>query len=491
MAILSFNQISNTQPVNQITPEHIANMRDLLNANHRAEVYYYYAKLLGNDYDPITDIPGPKSEAVVQLMMQAQITTYSGMIGEAALQGNFLAKTRDQEDYNLKLDTFSEDIIKGTIAAIEKEITPAPVTGAIKDGFLTANEIQLADQGVWVIKGLADFFPGNFQLSLDPFDDGTELATSKWVDGFLVAQASLNDEGAWLGKRFAEFSAVDYQMVSNDTYTFMVNKISNVIEGVFPGLLSRGAVIPYTFNTIFNEQPAYLTQLMREEKWSYMQANGMNAPSIFDVLDNIPNAWDPFGSAAITAAEKDIVDYFKKAEASYRTYEADILALNKGEHILVYNEVTGYDLYTVDNDAIFPDALEIAIPHTEGAIASLPDGTGPASSADYTVTLDINTNKTYQLESGKHIILDENRSDKNGIDVVDYSQANGGIGLDINLITHSVKFVGSNIVKDYVGGYIGRIVGTNYADTITGRNSNNELGTNVASDILEGGTGLR
>ncbi len=29
-------------------------MRDLLNANHRAEVYYYYTKLLGNDFDPLT-----------------------------------------------------------------------------------------------------------------------------------------------------------------------------------------------------------------------------------------------------------------------------------------------------------------------------------------------------------------------------------------------------------------------------------------------------
>lgn len=183
MSILSFDQISNTQPVNQITPEHIANMRDLLNTNHRAEVYYYYTKLLGNDFDPLTDIPGPKSEAIIQLMLQAQITTYSGMIGGAALQGNFLAKTHSQEKYNLSLDTFSKEIIEGLINAIEKEITPDLITGAIKDGFLTADEIQLADQGVWASKGLADYFPGNFQLSLDPFDDGTELTTSKWVDG--------------------------------------------------------------------------------------------------------------------------------------------------------------------------------------------------------------------------------------------------------------------------------------------------------------------
>lgn len=132
---MDISNVKQVKPVAQVTQDHINVMQGLLDNNQRAEVYMYYSKLIGNN-DP---------SAVNQLMMQAQITTYSGIIGGAALMGNFNAKKNAPDLYNLTLDDFSKDIIQGMIKAIETDISPEE--GGT--GLLTANDIQAADKGVW------------------------------------------------------------------------------------------------------------------------------------------------------------------------------------------------------------------------------------------------------------------------------------------------------------------------------------------------------
>ena len=47
---------------------------------------------------------------IEQLLLQAQITTYSGAVGGMALEGNFRAKHANPDDYKTTLDKFSHDI---------------------------------------------------------------------------------------------------------------------------------------------------------------------------------------------------------------------------------------------------------------------------------------------------------------------------------------------------------------------------------------------
>jgi hypothetical protein len=94
-----------------------------------------------------------------QLLIQAQITTYTGIWGSGALTGNALAKQEaGPSRYNLTLDQFSYDIDQGTIDAIRSDIKAGGT------GRLTDDQFQRADRGVWASKGMKDLFPGNSQF---------------------------------------------------------------------------------------------------------------------------------------------------------------------------------------------------------------------------------------------------------------------------------------------------------------------------------------
>src|SRR6202035_2873750 len=99
----------------------------------RANFYIDYAAIL-QPIDP---------QAATLILNQAEITTYSGTIGGAALYGNFLAKLADPVDYtnNITLDGFSYDIVKGIYGAVLQSFTN---NGS---GILAYSDILNADLG--------------------------------------------------------------------------------------------------------------------------------------------------------------------------------------------------------------------------------------------------------------------------------------------------------------------------------------------------------
>ena len=129
----------------------------------RAEVYLEYYRLL-------KDIPGTE-EARKQILIQTYITTFSGALGGAALLGNAIAKFSDPDNYQTTLTVFTEDIIQGLIDAIVNDINRSDGDG---DGVLTQRQIQLADSGVWDLRGLGQYFPGNIQFT----DEGPDVLLS-------------------------------------------------------------------------------------------------------------------------------------------------------------------------------------------------------------------------------------------------------------------------------------------------------------------------
>lgn len=98
-----------------------------------------------------------------QILIQAQITTYTGVWGSGALTGNALAKQSGGARYNLQLDQFSTEIAQATIDAIRKDLAAGGT------GRLNEDQFQSADRGVWAKKGMPELFPGNVQF-LDFWD---------------------------------------------------------------------------------------------------------------------------------------------------------------------------------------------------------------------------------------------------------------------------------------------------------------------------------
>ncbi|SFI31048.1 hypothetical protein [Bradyrhizobium sp. cf659] len=96
-----------------ITQLDIDKIQELLDSGDRAGAYIYYYELI-KDVDP---------SAGRQILIQAQITTYSGFFGGAALIGNALAKHANPDLYPPTLDGFSVDIVQGLINAIKADFT--------------------------------------------------------------------------------------------------------------------------------------------------------------------------------------------------------------------------------------------------------------------------------------------------------------------------------------------------------------------------------
>ncbi len=138
-----------------ITQENIDNLSEILSggyaAGNRAEFYLAYYQLLKDN--------GADVDALKQILIQTQISTYSGFFGGAALLGNAIALAANPEPYPGPLDNFSYEICVGMLAAIQ-----ADFSSANGDGILTAQQMQAADQGVWEANQLKDYFPGNIQL---------------------------------------------------------------------------------------------------------------------------------------------------------------------------------------------------------------------------------------------------------------------------------------------------------------------------------------
>ena len=133
--------------------------------------------LIGRDFDPSDDrvlayqklakvYKDVDPDAYGQIVLQMQITSYSGKIGGAAILGNYVAATNNPVKYTDSLDKFSWDILDQTIRGHERMIELHEQKKAPLSTF-TQKELQLLDFSVWDEKGMGGSFPGNAQLIND------------------------------------------------------------------------------------------------------------------------------------------------------------------------------------------------------------------------------------------------------------------------------------------------------------------------------------
>lgn len=150
-----------------------------------------------------------------QLLVQAQITTFTGVWGSGAMTGNGLAKEAAGPRYNLCLEQFSHDIAAATLAGVRRELE------AGRTGRLSDSDLQQIDRDVWASKGMAELFPGNVQFldfwnhqpgeRLDAiFSAGTWNVVGAAARALTPNTAPFNRDGRnvsnLVGKRPAEFA---------------------------------------------------------------------------------------------------------------------------------------------------------------------------------------------------------------------------------------------------------------------------------------------
>ncbi len=178
-----------------------------LDRGDRAGAYLELYKVTGNE----------------QLLLQAQITTYSGAVGGMALEGNFRAKIANPDTYTVTLDQFSTDIdqaVVGLAKDMARDGTP--------EGFNTL-EIMKADADVWDKNKVGMHFPGNAQfIGIDGYEKRAESP------GSIIA--ILAQDETELGRRPAEYASDPRYTttISKDgRFTTVVNNETSRIEVFF------------------------------------------------------------------------------------------------------------------------------------------------------------------------------------------------------------------------------------------------------------------
>ncbi len=158
-----------------------------------------------------------------QLLLQAQITTYSGAVGGMALEGNFRAKHANPDKYKTTLDQFSYDIDKEVV-----DLATRSAEIGEPEKFDTLG-IMEADRRVWTRNNVESHFPGNVQfMDIDGYEDVVQTPGS--------AEAILAQDEMELGRRPSEYANDPrYTINTSDDgrFTTVLNNETNRIEVFF------------------------------------------------------------------------------------------------------------------------------------------------------------------------------------------------------------------------------------------------------------------
>ena len=206
-----------------------------------------------------------------QILLQAQITTYSGAVGGMALEGNFRAKIANPDDYTPTLDQFSHDIDQAVVTLARQTAEAGE-----PENFNTL-AIMETDSLVWQRNGMTEHFPGNAQfIGIAGYE---HLAESTGSEVAILSQDEIK-----LGRRPAEF-ANDPQNTTTTSqdgrFITVVNNDTNRIEAFFDNKFEsdRGSVMDafYTpdLEQLKNAIPSERIAAERQMKMEFLQAGTM------------------------------------------------------------------------------------------------------------------------------------------------------------------------------------------------------------------------
>ncbi len=202
-----------------------------------------------------------------QLLLQAQITTYSGAVGGMALEGNFRAKHANPDDYKVTLDQFSHQIDQAVV-----ELAKDSADAGKPEKFDTLG-IMEADYAVWDNNKVASHFPGNIQFMGIPGKE--HIVQTPGSENAILAQ----DE-AELGRRPSEYANDPrYTIKTSDDgrFTTVLNNETNRIEVFFDNDFESDRGTPVDgiapdLEQLKDELPSDRVLAERQAKMNFVQA---------------------------------------------------------------------------------------------------------------------------------------------------------------------------------------------------------------------------
>jgi hypothetical protein len=249
--------------------------QELLDKGDRGGAYLTLYRELGNE----------------QILIQTQITTYTGIWGSGALTGNNAARLDAGSRYNTRLDEFSVEIAQATIDAVRQDLEAGGT------GRLTDDQFQTADRHVWARKGMPELFPGNIQFfdfwNHAKGDRGAAILAKSNLNlavaalrslvpntSFLGLNHDLRNVSHYIGKRPAEFADnPNYEIhgTSQNRFITVIDKRTGFVEAFWDNKPRCGLLpMPQIKNEpIRPDSPEYRR---RQELYQVLGAN-RHAPS--------------------------------------------------------------------------------------------------------------------------------------------------------------------------------------------------------------------
>ena len=212
--------------------------QDLVESGDRTQAYIEYAE----DLAAMGEFGGYH-----QAMIMAQISSYSGELGGGAIIGNVVAAS-ENEDYNVSLDQFSEDVAKNLFRAVKLE---AEDERSPNQGFLNDAEMRAMAYYSWDEKGLAAEFPGNYQREIDREDGYVNVNFGDQVMESFFQNDSANYQGDETGMLdnigSAPIVAVISPAIGNmpEEYGFTEEQLNAVRSGGDPVTLANGLTLSF------------------------------------------------------------------------------------------------------------------------------------------------------------------------------------------------------------------------------------------------------
>lgn len=200
-------------------------------------------------------------------ILHAQVTSYSGVCGGAAISGNYLAKFSHPETYHVALDTFSRQIANRMLDLVEEDVRCGG------RGFVDLGRLRTAgDLGVWKDKQMPEAFPGN-GLFLQVQHTGLAGLPNFFTPGMAFGLEGMM-RGAENGKRPSEFlkhRRYEVQDSAEGRFTTVIDRKTGKVEVFF----DREALIMGTFAQIADVplSPSDRQWHERAALWEMMHAN--------------------------------------------------------------------------------------------------------------------------------------------------------------------------------------------------------------------------
>jgi hypothetical protein len=223
-----------------------------------------------------------------------------------ALVGNMFAKDAGGTNYNLSLDQFSLDILKGTYDAVEQATTTGMTVGIMDRNFF-----QEADWNVWASKGMGHLFPGNIQFS--DFEKHRDPELAKQLFSSRGAEISLR-----MGQEFAGFGPSLIDGIGSRPADFTYENGFRTIEG-------NRFITVYDDTTgsieAFWDKNIYLSQ----EEWpSMLSQKQFGSLANIQQINNTPRSKNHFDYMAGNA----IREYLQAGNKHIQTFNPNIEAGN-------------------------------------------------------------------------------------------------------------------------------------------------------------------